>query len=135
VPQKIRFFGKIGFLTVHQRPKKSYFLNDDYKINQLQLSETLVYNDERRRVGTRAGVVTQLVKFIYFHFLSILISFIFAFGMTSALHHNFQEIQALPWVKEFATISIMLIFITPASERFKRHIIKGKRFWVWFDEE
>jgi hypothetical protein len=23
-------------------------LNDDYKINQLQLSETLVYNDERR---------------------------------------------------------------------------------------
>jgi membrane protein YdbS with pleckstrin-like domain len=69
--------------------------------------------------------------------ISILISFIFAFafGMTSALHHNFQEIQALPWVKEFATISIMLIFITPASERFKRHIIKGKRFWVWFDEE
>jgi hypothetical protein len=26
VPKKIRFFGKIGFLTVHQRPKKSDFL-------------------------------------------------------------------------------------------------------------
>jgi citrate lyase synthetase len=25
-PKKIRFFGKIGFLTVHQRPEKSDFL-------------------------------------------------------------------------------------------------------------
>jgi hypothetical protein len=32
---KIRFFGKIGFLTIRGCPKKSYFFNDDYKVTTI----------------------------------------------------------------------------------------------------
>jgi len=70
--------------------------------------------------------------------IGILVSFVFsfAFGMTSALHQGAaQQIPPLPYVKELAMISIMLIFIMQASERFKRHIIQGKRFWTWYSDE
>jgi len=62
--------------------------------------------------------------------ISLTISFIFsfAFGIISAQ-------KSLPLATELAITSIMAIFLIHAIERYKLHIIKGKRFWVWFNEE